>query len=221
MAGIIIGIDEVGRGPLAGPVVVAALALPKGIGFRVQGIGLPLRDSKRLSPKQRETWFCYLKKHPRIIYATARVYPRLIDKINITNAANRAATKALQKLIAIRQLAEQDCKIFLDGGLRICVNPRTYLRLSASTIIGGDEKIPAISLASIIAKVTRDRYMVKLHKRYPHYGFNKHKGYGTKMHTAAIKKYGLSEVHRLTFTRKYISVNSKSKTQKSKVQIKS
>lgn len=209
----IIGIDEVGRGPLAGPVVVAALALPKnckiaiptGRQAKLQNYKIPLRDSKKLSSKQREVWFCYLKKHPRVSYATARAYPRLIDKINITNAANRAATKALQKLIANCKIA--NCKIFLDGGLflqkSLCPKPYT---LNPQTIIKGDEKITAIKLASIVAKVTRDRYMVKLHKRYPRYGFNKHKGYGTKRHIAAIKKHGLSDVHRLTFVRKYIII---------------
>ncbi|MEK7496153.1 MAG: hypothetical protein AAB616_01655, partial [Patescibacteria group bacterium] len=95
----IIGIDEVGRGPLAGPVTVAALALPQNLKFKIKNLKLPLRDSKKLSLKQREIWFEYVKKHPKIFYAIASVSPKVIDKINISNAANLAATRAFQKLV--------------------------------------------------------------------------------------------------------------------------
>jgi len=125
----------------------------------------------------------------------------VIDKIGISNAANLAASRALEKVIANCKIA--NCKIFLDGGLylnqNIRVNQRTHQRQSVSTIIKGDEKIPAIMLASIIAKVIRDRLMIKLHKKYPQYGFDKHKGYGTKFHIKAIKKFGPSPIHRQSF----------------------
>lgn len=199
----IIGIDEVGRGPLAGPVTVAAVALPHNwkmrngkwkMGFRKL---LPLRDSKKLSPKKREEWFKYIKNHPKIHYAVASVSNKKIDKINVSNAANLAATKAFSKLIA--QLPKSQIpqtKIFLDGGLYL--KPLTF-NLKPKTLIRGDEKIPAISLASIIAKVTRDKYMKKIHKKHPAYNFDKHKGYGTKKHIKTIKKNGMSPIHRHTF----------------------
>ena len=204
----IIGIDEVGRGPLAGPVVVAALAVPtklriKNAELRKNFKSAKLRDSKKLSLKQREIWFEYVKKHPKIFYAIASVSPKVIDKINISNAANLAATRAFQKLVNTYAIASVltknnnvNVKIFLDGGLYL---NKKYPRLSASTIIKGDEKIPVISFASIVAKVTRDRMMRKLHKKYPQYGFDKHKGYGTKKHFKAIRKHGLSPIHRKSF----------------------
>ena len=169
----IIGIDEVGRGPLAGPVVVAALAVPtklriKNAELRKNFKSAKLRDSKKLSLKQREIWFEYVKKHPKIFYAIASVSPKVIDKINISNAANLAVTRAFQKLVNTYAIASVltknnnvNVKIFLDGGLYL---NKKYPRLSASTIIKGDEKIPVISFASIVAKVTRDRMMRKLHK---------------------------------------------------------
>ncbi|NCO15172.1 ribonuclease HII [Candidatus Wolfebacteria bacterium CG18_big_fil_WC_8_21_14_2_50_39_7] len=209
----IIGIDEVGRGALAGPVTVAAVAItvnpkPK---IRNPKPRLKLRDSKKLTPRQRETWFGYIKTHPGIFYTTAGVSPKIIDKINISNAANLAATRALTKLVKyltiVKYLTKSKVEVFLDGGLylnknKIRVNPRSYPRLSAFTIIKGDEKIPAIMMASIVAKVTRDRIMVKLHKKYPKYAFDRHKGYGTKKHIKAIRKHGPTKVHRLAFLKK-------------------
>lgn len=213
----VIGIDEVGRGPLAGPVTVAAVALPRNFQFLISNLPrtepkvlvrgfqspkLKLRDSKKLSPKQREIWFRHITKELLLPYAVASVSAKIIDKINVSNAANLAATRAFIKLTKNYKLKTKSCKIFLDGGLYIRVNPllnKLYPRLSASTIIKGDEKIPSIALASIVAKVTRDRLMKKLHKKYPRYGFAQHKGYGTKAHIKAIKKLGLSPIHRKSF----------------------
>lgn len=204
-----VGIDEVGRGPLAGPVTVAAVAMPKDLRIKKYDLRTKLRDSKKLTPKQREKWYEYVKNHPKIFYATARVTQKIIDRINISNAANLAATRALTKLLETRDM-RQVSKVLLDGGLYIRVNPRQYPRLSASTITKGDEKYKCIKLASIVAKVSRDRYMTKIcHKKFPQYGFNKHKGYGTKAHIAALKKHGLSPLHRLTFLKKYTILNTK------------
>lgn len=200
----IIGIDEVGRGPLAGPVTVAAVAAR---------VNLKLKDSKKLSPKQREIWFDYIKesqkskaKSQRLYYAIASVSPKVIDRINISKAANLAATRAFQKLVNSYAIASVltknnnvNVKIFLDGGLYLKKLQTTNYKLKTKTIIRGDEKIPAISLASIVAKVTRDRMMRKLHKKYPRYAFDQHKGYGTKKHFKAIKKYGPSPIHRKSF----------------------
>ena len=204
----IIGIDEVGRGPLAGPITVAALALPRN--FQLSISNLPkLKDSKKLSGKQREEWFRFIKESRKlkvagsqIFYTTASICPRVIDRINITQAANLAATRALKKLIMKHRLPKKRMKIFLDGGLKIKEPLSTFYNLL--TIIKGDEKIPAIALASIVAKVTRDKKMKLLHKKYPRYKFNEHKGYGTKKHFKALKKYGLSKIHRIAFIPKNI-----------------
>ncbi|MEK7635701.1 MAG: ribonuclease HII [Patescibacteria group bacterium] len=200
----IIGIDEVGRGALAGPVVVAAVAATTK--FRIQSarrqtkLKIPLRDSKKLSANQREVWFAFIKKQ-KIPYAIARVSPKIIDKINISNTANLAATSALWALIKNYKLRIKNCRVYLDGGLYINskFKNKNLKNIKTQTIIRGDEKIPAISLASIIAKVSRDRYMKNLHKKYPRYDFIHNVGYGTKKHVRAIKKRGLSPIHRRTF----------------------
>jgi len=196
----IIGIDEVGRGCLAGPVLVAALVLPHKI--QLQRKSLPkLRDSKKLSAIQRRLWFDFVKKHPKISFATSRVLPQSIDKINISASANRAASRAFAKLTTNNRSLITKAKTYLDGGLYLNSKILTANRstLNARTLVRGDEKINAIKLASIVAKVTRDKYMTKLHKRYPKYGFDAHKGYGTLRHRQAIRKHGSSEVHRKSF----------------------
>ncbi|MBI2013234.1 MAG: ribonuclease HII [Candidatus Colwellbacteria bacterium] len=197
----VIGIDEVGRGALAGPITVAAVAAPVNLKFKISNLKLPLRDSKKLLSHHRELWAEYIRTNFR--YAVARVYPNKIDGINITMAANLAAHRALKKLLFNYSLQSINYSLFLDGGLY--VKHKKYQMLNfpwAKTIIKGDEKINAIKLASIVAKVARDRYMVKLHKKYPEYSFNLHKGYGTRIHRLAIKKHSHSKVHRLTFLKK-------------------
>ena len=198
----VIGIDEVGRGPLAGPVVVAAVFIPKNKKIRNKNLP-PLRDSKRLSEKQREIWFDYLKRETN--FKTARITPPVIDRINITRAANLAASRALSRLMAGYRLPASRANVFLDGGLFL--NKRLAESCgSAKTIIHGDKKIPIVALASIIAKVTRDRYMKKTGKKYPVYRFEEHKGYGTRNHYKALRKYGTSKLHRLTFIKEYLKV---------------
>ncbi len=197
----IIGIDEVGRGPLAGPVVVTAVAMKANLKLKTENLKLKLRDSKKLSPRQREIWFEYIKSlqsKSALCYSIALISPKIIDRINISNAANLAATKALRTLtINNKHLTFNNYKIYLDGGLRL---NRVNCQLSnVKCVIKGDEKIPAIMLASIVAKVSRDRLMLRLHKKYPKYGFDHHKGYGTKKHIKAIKKHGLSKIHRRSF----------------------
>lgn len=212
---LIIGIDEVGRGPLAGPVVVCALVIPARLSLRGakfdlatrQSRALPLRDSKQLTELQRLAWSGWIKAHPKIRYAVARVYPRGIDRLNISQAANLAATKACLRLIDRCSMTDVGrISVLLDGGLYLKPLPvEGYVsRVTARTIVRGDEKFTAIKLASIIAKVTRDKFMLKLHKKYPRYGFDKHKGYGTPAHILAIKKFGLSDVHRRSFTKNFV-----------------
>ncbi|MFH1193013.1 MAG: ribonuclease HII [Candidatus Jorgensenbacteria bacterium] len=200
----LVGIDEVGRGPLAGPVTVAAVTASARFWRSAKRVGVPLRDSKQLSARQRETWLRHMRTEAArgtVRYALASVYPKTIDRVNITQAANLAATRAFARLAVRHKLSLAHTRVLLDGGL--------YLRESAlfrlgygrtpKTIVKGDERFPPIMLASIVAKVTRDRAMVRLHRRFPVYGFDEHKGYGTKRHIRAIKKHGSSEAHRLTF----------------------
>lgn len=184
----LIGIDEAGRGPLAGPVVVA------GTLFRIKDkrqkikILSGIKDSKKLSAKQREEWFGVLTNHPQIEWAVARISPKIIDRINISQAAHLGARRVYKKLSGFGA-----CHAMLDGSLKLPPH------ISYEVIIKGDEKISAISAASIIAKVTRDRIMLRLHKKYPKYRFDLHKGYGTKLHRDVIKKFGRSEIHRKSF----------------------
>ena len=194
----VIGIDEVGRGSLAGPVLVCAVAVARELRIKNKELG-KLQDSKKLSPARRERWFDSLKNHPKIAYTFARVYPRRIEKINISKAANLAALRAFLRLASNLNLRSSNAKVYLDGGLYLGDGPK---RIPAKTMTRGDQKIKAIKIASIIAKVSRDRFMTRLAKKYPAYSLEIHKGYGTKVHLAAIKKFGPSEVHRLTFISK-------------------
>ena len=222
----VIGIDEVGRGPLAGPVVVAAVLIPANFRPRRAGRRLRLRDSKQLTTIQRELWREYLISHPRVKYAIAMVQPKTIDEINISEAANEAACKALCKVVsALPANSHELAGVYLDGGLylkklrysrkrmaeyreEVALSTRK-LRVLANTIVKGDEKITAIKIASILAKVHRDRLMVRLAKQYPGYGFERHKGYGTRGHYKAIRTLGVSKVHRLTFVDKSVILDSK------------
>lgn len=204
-----IGIDEAGRGSLAGPVVVAAVVIPKS--FYPRSSSLPrLKDSKRLNPSQREAWLKYIKKHPKIAYATARIYPRKIEKINIANCANLAAFRCYNKIVGFinetgtKKISYPDFTVLLDGSLYL--GDKISQPSFAKTVIRGDEKLTVIKLASIVAKVVRDRYMIRLNQKYPEYRLNAHKGYGTLIHREMISRFGPSEVHRLTYLKKYRTI---------------
>jgi len=179
----IVGIDEVGRGPLAGPVTVAALAAPVGLKFK------NIKDSKKLSAKKREEWLSLFKNDPKILYTISSVSHSVIDKKGISYALRVAVKRCIWKF----KIKNSKLKILLDGSLYA---PPEYKQ---RTIIKGDEKIPIIAAASIIAKVTRDRKMVRLAKKYSKYGFEIHKGYGTKFHLRMIRRHGLSQIHRKSF----------------------
>lgn len=196
-----VGIDEVGRGSLAGPLFVAAVAIPVNFKIRNKELGA-ISDSKKTTALKREKWFDYFRAQEEIKYAISRVYPRVIEIKNVSKAANLAAIRAFNLLIKTHDLKPGICRIYLDGGLHLG-NGRARSLLdkgvSYKTIIRGDEKYTAIKIASIIAKVSRDKLMVKLAKQYPGYHFELHKGYGTKTHFAAIKKLGPLQIHRSTF----------------------
>lgn len=185
-----IGIDEVGRGPLAGPITVCAVLKPKKFVWK------NFKDSKKLSPQKREDFFLKFKTMP---YAVSFVGNAMIDKFGISAAARLAVGRCLKKLTKDYGLRTTDYKILLDGSLYA---PKNYQY--QETIIKGDEKIPLIAVASIIAKVKRDRHMKRMHKKFPQYGFAIHKGYGTKFHREAIKTHGLCAIHRKSFCRKFI-----------------
>ena len=189
----LIGIDEVGRGPLAGPITVAAVYCSAASAKDIfQGI----KDSKKLSAKQREEWrrkFKILNFKFKIIYSTASVNNQIIDTIGINKATDLAIKKVISNLKRKIAATPSNCFIVLDGLLKA---PKKYPQ---ETIIKGDEKIPIISAASIIAKVTRDRKMIRFHKKFPNYHFNFHKGYGTKLHYEMLKKFGLSFIHRKSY----------------------
>ncbi len=194
---VLIGIDEVGRGPLAGPVAVCALKL-KAKSYNLKAVPVPLRDSKKLTRAQRELWFTQIKiwqKEGKCDFAVVMISAKMIDKIGIAPAIGRALARALYRLKTI----DYRLPILLDGGLRA---PDEFK--NQKTIIKGDESEPIISLASIAAKVTRDRYMLSQHKKFPEYGFDSHVGYGTRKHYAAIKEYGLCDLHRRSFLKKVI-----------------
>lgn len=179
---VVCGIDEAGRGPLAGPVFAAAVILPQSV--VIDG----LDDSKKLSEKKRDMLFEEIKA--RAVYAVASASESEIDEINILNATFLAMRRAFDALPQRPQAA------FVDG------NRLPKLPVPAKAIVKGDSLSASIAAASIMAKVSRDRYMLELDKKYPEYCFAKHKGYGTKLHYEKIREYGISEAHRRTFLKK-------------------
>jgi ribonuclease HII len=190
----IIGIDEVGRGPLAGPVTVAAVVAPETSFFTFHSAPLNgIRDSKKMNGNQRKRWNTIIKNN--FTCAIVSINNNIIDKRGIVYATHVAVSRCLKKILHKQKLEKRKLTILLDGGLHA---PPEYNR--QKTIIKGDEKEPLIAAASIVAKVHRDQYMTRLAKRYPHYGFERHKGYGTAKHREAIKMYGLSDMHRKSFS---------------------
>lgn len=188
----IVGVDEAGRGPVAGPVAVGIIAVAEG--FDILAAFPGLNDSKKLSEKKREALFMRLQeemKEGRVRAVVQMVSASHIDEGGITPAIRHAVATGVGKLLP----RPEEGKVYLDGSLKA---PPEYAQ---ETVIGGDGIVPAIMLASIAAKVTRDRHMMKLAETYPAYGFEKHKGYGTKAHYGALAASGPCEEHRRTFLR--------------------
>jgi len=176
-------LDESGRGPLAAPVVAAAVMInPKS---KIQN--LKIKDSKKLTAKKREELYKILTKNPGIEWGIAKVSERVIDKINILEATKLAMKRAVKKLKG------KPVFLILDGKMKL------DLPISQKSIIKADEKVFSCAAASIIAKVSRDRIMLHYHKKYPQYGFDKHKGYPTRHHRKMLKKYGPCKIHRKSF----------------------
>ncbi|MEK7479686.1 MAG: ribonuclease HII [Patescibacteria group bacterium] len=189
----LIGIDEAGRGPLAGPVAVGAVMVPVDFDWSLlEGV----RDSKKLSEKKREEFYTRaseLAQSKVLHFAVSTSSATYIDRYGIVPAIKRALAEALSRF----DIEPHDCRVVLDGSLHA---PAEYIH--QETIIRGDDTEPVISLASIMAKVTRDRLMKRLSPKYPAYGFDAHKGYGTLLHRRAIAQFGLSDVHRTSFCRR-------------------
>jgi ribonuclease HII len=200
----IIGIDEAGRGPLAGPVAVGACLLPfdmkrSHLMRKVSRVGIrKLNNSKKLSEKSRDSWFAQMNKM-KLHYAVAMVPNTVIDGKGLSPAIRKAMSQTLQELKQKVGFKASQCLVLLDGGLRA---PKRFKH--QKTIIQGDEKEFQISLASIAAKVTRDSYMKKMAKLHPSFNFEIHKGYGTARHIATIKRQGVTPLHRMSFLRRVL-----------------
>lgn len=180
----ICGIDEAGRGPLCGPVAAAAVILPMGLEIR------GLNDSKKLSEKKREVLYDVIIENATA-WSVSFVDEKIIDEVNILNATLQAMHQAVSGLQVSADFA------LIDG------NRAKGFEIPLECVVGGDGKVASIAAASILAKVSRDRYMRKIAEKYPQYGFEKHKGYGTKAHFEAIQKYGICPIHRKTFLKKF------------------
>lgn len=188
------GVDEAGRGPLAGPVYAAAVILPPGL--EIQGVN----DSKKLTEKKREALFPEIKEKA-LAYCVASASEKEIDKINILNATYLAMGRAVAGLSVKADYA------LIDG------NRMPRLAISGETIIKGDGLSMSIACASILAKVSRDHVMMEMDQKYPQYQFAKHKGYGTKLHTDLIRQYGPCEIHRQSFLKKILGTDDFQPTQ--------
>ena len=180
---LICGVDEAGRGPLAGPVCAAAVILPRNC--EIPG----LNDSKKLSEKKREELFDLIKEKA-VSYGIAFATVEEIEQHNILAATFIAMNRAIAQLDPKPQLA------LIDG------NRTKGIELESRSVVKGDSKCADIAAASVLAKVTRDRYMLAMAEEYPQYSFEKHKGYGTKLHYEAIREFGPSPIHRLSFLKK-------------------
>jgi len=203
-----IGVDEMGRGPLAGALYVCACGTVDLKNLPTSTKTLPIKDSKKLSKKQREEWWKILntkKKDRELFIEYSAISPKTIDTKGVTYSTRKGATESVKKVLKKADISSGIITISLDGSLYVDVIhlerlfPRCVFR--TKTIIKGDETVKIISFASIYGKVMRDRYMVSLDKKYPQYGFARHKGYGTKKHIMALKKYGPKSIHRKLFLR--------------------
>ncbi len=187
----IIGIDEVGRGPLAGPVTVCVVAMP--LDAYKSAVWNGLTDSKKMTKKAREKWFALaqeMKLNGRILYSLQSRTARMIDTKGMSVCIKDCIEKGLQELC----IDPKDARVLLDGALKA---PLTYT--DQETVIKGDSVHKIISLASVIAKVSRDAYMTKLARKHPGYGWERNMGYGTLEHRRVLKTYGASRFHRMSF----------------------
>ncbi|MBU4351128.1 ribonuclease HII [Candidatus Parcubacteria bacterium] len=200
---LIAGLDEAGRGPLAGPVLAGAVSITNRRFINKDFRGL--KDSKKLSAKQREKFYKLIVEHPDLEWGIGKVSEKIIDRVNILEATKLAMAKAIvnlnRKLKSELYPFSHDRRkmgitdfLILDGNFKI-----NNTNVPQKSIIKGDEKVFSCAAASVIAKVTRDRIMTNYHEKYPKYRFDLHKGYATKLHMTMLKKHGFCEIHRKTF----------------------
>lgn len=180
---LLCGVDEAGRGPLAGPVCAAAVILPRGLAI------VDLNDSKKLTEKKREALY-HVICEKALSFGIAFASVEEIEEFNILNATFLAMNRALAQLDPRPELA------LIDG------NRNTGIQTPSRCVVKGDARCADIAAASILAKVTRDRYMLEMAEQYPEYHFEQHKGYGTRLHYKALRKYGPSPIHRMSFLKK-------------------
>ncbi len=194
----VLGIDEAGRGPLAGPVTVGIVLIPLWKlknNKKIEQLRKQTNDSKKLSAIQREKIFNLVKNIPIIYWATSSVGPAIIDSVNIEQATQQATKNALRKLKKKINFLSHKYIILIDGNRKL----KTRQKINQKTIIHGDRMIFSIALASVIAKVVRDKKMIRLASLYPQYHFEQHKGYGTKLHYQLLKQYGPCKIHRKSY----------------------
>lgn len=192
----VVGVDEVGMGPLAGPVIAVAVMIRATNAKEIEDIvALGIRDSKMLSEKKRESIFEVLTAHPLVAWGRGSVDEKMVDEINVLQAGLRAMQEAVTHLCVQKKNAADEHLFLCVDGTRIVPD----IVADQKSIIKGDAKVLSIACASVIAKVLRDRMMNDYAKQYPEYGFEKHKGYGTKMHMENIIKYGPCPIHRRSF----------------------
>jgi ribonuclease HII len=199
----VVGLDEAGRGPLAGPVVAAAVSIIANCKLEILKFK-DLKDSKKLAPKKREEFYKIITKNPQIKWGIGIVSEKVIDKINIKNAAELAMEKALKNLE--RKMKKKADFLIIDGNH---ISSKNLKARNYKLIVKADEKVFSCALASILAKVTRDKIMERYSKKYPEYGFEIHKGYPTKFHLKMLKKYGPCKIHRRSFLPVKICYNFK------------
>jgi ribonuclease HII len=237
-------LDEAGRGPLAGPVVAAAVMInPKSKAlnpkqfqnskfkyskhfgildlFRISNFEFrilmkEIKDSKKLSPKKREEFYKIITKNPQIKWGIGIVSEKLIDKINILEATKLAMERAIKNLIKRNRIQKFSDRVKFVRGYFLILdgNFKLDLPVPQKPIVKGDEKVFSCALASILAKVTRDKIMERYAKKYPKYGFDQHKGYPTKLHLKMLKKYGPCKIHRKSFSPVKICYNNKKRSKK-------
>ena len=228
---LIFAVDEVGMGCLAGPVVVCAVGIKKDFYDKTHKNLRNLRESKLLSAAQREKFAEELVREHGLVYALASCSPKIIDRINIYHASRLAMKRATQKLVSSLRITHYELRnqsvirntklsnkviVLIDGKTKI-----NGLNMEQMPIVKGDRKVFAIACASVIAKVHRDKMMTRYAKKYPGYGFEKHKGYGTKLHREKLATFGVSDIHRCSFAPvKVLIQNAKIKNQNDKSKFK-
>ncbi len=189
---VVVGIDEAGRGPLAGPVFAGAVVVNFSNYLTIKALShLGVRDSKKLTPKKREELYKILTSHSQIEWAIGRASEKVVDKINVLEATKLAMKRAVKNLE--KKIRKQADFLILDGRIRL------DLDIDQKSVIKADNKIFSCAAASIVAKVRRDRLMRRHDKKYPQYGFISHKGYGTKKHMVALTELGPCKIHRKSF----------------------